>query len=240
MSQTATLNSSGPIPLPPVNLEGWGLSRDELGGIVEALNQECSYLEWSAETANSADSLTLHLVDFGALAGPRNAVWNTFGPIEAMRSAIEAGRPALALCSGRSSRLPAVRRGLWTTLSERPWIPTIESVVRALAATAWTEAGGYRAMKDWASVRSLTDLDLLAVSAHIVSSDEFDLVVNSALATSITRPVAMTVAGASPIEMDSRLTGELSDPDLFYVAPSTLDGARRVDTLLCFDWPVRV
>ena len=95
-------------------------------------------------------------------------------------------------------------------------------------------------MKDWASVRSLTDLDLLAVSAHIVSSDEFDLVVNSALATSITRPVAMTVAGASPIEMDSRLTGELRDPDLFYVAPSTLDGARRVDTLLCFDWPVQV
>lgn len=240
MSQTATLNSSGPISLPPVNLEGWGLSLDEVGSFVEALNLECPYLEWSAETANSADSLTLHLVDFGALAGPRNAVWNTFGPIEAMRSAVDAGRPALALCSGRSSRLPAVRRGVWATISERPWIPSIESVVRALAATAWTEASGYSAMKNWASVRTLTDLDLLAVSAHIASNDEFGLLVNGALATSITRPVAMTVAGAFPIEMDRRLTGELSDPDLLYVAPSTLDGARRVDTLLCFDWPVQV
>lgn len=238
MSQNANLNSSGSGSLPPVSLEGWGLPRDEVESFVEVLTQKCPYFDWSAETANSADSLTLHLVDFGALAGPRNAVWNTFGPIEAMRCSIEAGWPTLALCSGRSSRLPTVRRGVWTTLSERPWIPSIESVVRALAATAWTEGGGYSAM-DWALVRTLTSLDLLAVSAHIASSDEFGLVVNSALATSITRPVAITVAGALPAEMDSRLSEELSDPDLLYVAPSTVDGARRLDALLCFDWPVQ-
>ncbi|EHK64088.1 hypothetical protein KYC_22141 [Achromobacter arsenitoxydans SY8] len=223
---------------PAISLERWGIPAEDLAALVRKLAQAMPFIEWHAEGEAPRGALSLHLVDFAALAGNGRAAWNTAGPIEAMRRARARGAPALALCRGRVSQLPAARRGVWVMLADKSWAGAVECLARALSALEWTREDGYKTVHAWSETRKFTHRNLLAVTGVDETAAKFSAVLRDALSASLMQPAALAVAGAP--EKDLRRTiieAGLHDLQTLAATPMTLDGAMRVDALLGFEWP---
>lgn len=223
---------------PAVSLARWGVSEDELAALIKRLAQAMPCVDWYAGDAAPSGALSLHIVDFAELAGNGRAVWNAAGPLEAMRQARMRGQPALALCRGRASQLPAVRKGVWVLRADNAWDVAVQSLVRALSVLEWTREAGYRAVPAWRATGEFAQRNLLAVTAVDKTASAFSSVLRDALSASLMAPAALAVAGAP--EGDTRRTiveAGLHDLQTLAVAPMTLDGAMRVDALLGFEWP---
>lgn len=223
---------------PAISLERWGIPAEELATLVRKLALAMPSIDWYIDGAAVAGALSLHLVDFAELAGNGRAVWNTSGPFEAIRQARMRGLPALALCRGRVSQLPAVRRGVWIMLADKSWEAAVQSLVRALSALEWTPEDGYKAVHAWRETRKFAQRNLLAVTGADETASEFSAVLRDALAASLMPPAALAVAGAPDKELRRTLVeAGLHDLHTLAATPMTLDGTLRVDALLGFEWP---
>jgi len=207
--------------------------------LVRQLAKDVPFFDWHANTDTPQDALLLHLVDFAELTGQGRAVWNTLGPIEAMRQAREAGVAALALCRGQVSQLPAVRKGVWVIAADKPWALVVQTMVRAVSALEWSRAEGYKAVHAWRAVRQFADTNLLAVLGFDETAAGFAEVLRKALTALLMPPVALAVAGVPERELQRTIVeAGLHELQPLIAAPMTLDGAMRVDALLGFAWPV--
>ncbi len=223
---------------PVVALHGWGMSGEDVALLVRQLAEEVPAFDWYADTDAPHGALLLHLVDFAALTGKGRAKWNAFGPIEAMRQAREQGGPALALCRGRVSQLPAVRKGVWVMAADKPWACAVQTAVRALAALEWTRAEGYKTVLAWRATREFTDANLLAVLGFEATAVGFSEVLREALTALLMQPAALAVAGVPDHELKRTIVeAGLHELQPLVAVPMTLDGAMRVDALLGFSWP---
>ncbi len=223
---------------PVVALHGWGMSAEDVALLVRQLAEEVPAFDWHADTDAPRGALSLHLVDFAALTGKGRAAWNAFGPIEAMRQAREQGVAALALCRGRVSQLPAVRKGVWVMAADKPWACAVQTSVRALAALEWTRADGYKAVPAWRAARKFADANLLAVLGFEETAAGFSEVLREALTALLMQPAALAVAGVPEHEVQRTIIeAGLHELQPLVAAPMTLDGAMRVDALLGFPWP---
>ncbi|CAB3666186.1 Uncharacterised protein [Achromobacter spanius] len=223
---------------PVVALHGWGMSAEDVALLVRQLAEEVPAFDWHADTDAPRGALSLHLVDFAALTGKGRAAWNAFGPIEAMRQAREQGVAALALCRGRVSQLPAVRKGVWVMAADKPWACAVQTSVRALAALEWTRAEGYKAVPAWRAARKFADANLLAVLGFEETAAGFSEVLREALTALLMQPAALAVAGVPEHEVQRTIIeAGLHELQPLVAAPMTLDGAMRVDALLGFPWP---
>ncbi|MBD9430004.1 hypothetical protein IB257_08675 [Achromobacter sp. ACM03] len=224
---------------PAVSLHGWGMPAEDIVLLVRQLAQEMPVFDWHADTDAPQGALSLHLVDFAALTGKGRAVWNTFGPIEAMRQAREQGVAALALCRGRVSQLPAVRKGVWVMAADKPWASAVQTLVRALAALEWNRTEGYKALHAWLAARRFADANLLSVLGFDETAAGFSEVLREALTALLMQPAALAVAGVPERELQRTIIeAGLHELQPLTAAPMTLDGAMRVDALLGFEWPV--
>ena len=223
---------------PMVALHGWGMSEEDVALLVRQLAEEVPAFDWHADTDAPHGALSLHLVDFAALTGKGRAAWNAFGPIEAMRQAREQGVAALALCRGRVSQLPAVRKGVWVMAADKPWACAVQTSVRALAALEWTRAEGYKAVPAWRAARKFADANLLAVLGFEETAAGFSEVLREALTALLMQPAALAVAGVPEHEVQRTIIeAGLHELQPLVAVPMTLDGAMRVDALLGFSWP---
>ncbi|CAB3824788.1 hypothetical protein [Achromobacter mucicolens] len=223
---------------PVVALHGWGMSADDVALLVRQLAEEVPTFEWHAGTDAPHGALSLHLVDFAALTGKGRAAWNAFGPIEAMRQAREQGVAALALCRGRVSQLPAVRKGVWVMAADKPWACAVQTSVRALAALEWTRAEGYKTVPSWRATRKFADANLLAVLGFEETAAGFSEVLREALTALLMQPAALAAAGVPEHELQRTIIeAGLQELQPLVAVPMTLDGAMRVDALLGFSWP---
>ncbi|CAB3657766.1 hypothetical protein LMG3441_00391 [Achromobacter kerstersii] len=221
-----------------VQLEGWGMPADEVIALAATLNRQVPALDWFAEERADREALTLHLVDIAALAGESgHAVWNTFGPVEAMRQAREAGQPALAVCRGKFSELPVDRLGVWVAAAGFAWETKTQAVIRALAAMAWQPQRGYQDLPGWQAVQPLTQRNLLAITASDDDKVDFPALMRQVSEASFMHPAALSVAGV-PTATFERTLVEAGMQDLHEtaVAPMTLDGVLRIDALVGFPW----
>lgn len=224
---------------PVVALHGWGMSVEDVVVLVRQLAEEVPSFDWNADTDAPQGALSLHLVDFAALTGKGRAVWNTFGPIEAMRQAREQGVAALALCRGRVSQLPAVRKGVWVMAADKPWASAVQTLVRALSTLEWTRAEGYKAVHAWRAARKFADANLLAVLGFDETTAGFSDMLREALTALLMQPAALAVAGVPERELQRTIIeAGLHELQPLVAVPMTLDGAVRVDALLGFSWPV--
>ena len=223
---------------PVVALHGWGMSAEDVVLLVRQLADEVPAFDWHADTDAPHRALSLHLVDFAALTGKGRAVWNALGPIEAMRQAREQGVAALALCRGRVSQLPAVRKGVWVMAADKPWASAVQTSVRALAALEWTRADGYKAVPAWRAARKFAAANLLAVLGSEQTAAGFSEVLREALTALLMQPAALAVAGVPEHELQRTIIeAGLHELQPLVGVPMTLDGAMRVDALLGFSWP---
>lgn len=223
---------------PVVALHGWGMSADDVALLVRQLAEEVPAFDWHADTDAPHGALSLHLVDFAALTGKGRAAWNAFGPIEAMRQAREQGVAALALCRGRVSQLPAVRKGVWVLAADKPWACAVQTSVRALAALEWTRAEGYKTVPGWRATRKFADANLLAVLGFEETAAGFSEVLREALTALLMQPAALAAAGVPEHELQRTIIeAGLHELQPLVAVPMTLDGAMRVDALLGFSWP---
>jgi len=214
------------------------MSGEDVALLVRQLAEEVPAFDWYADTDAPHGALLLHLVDFAALTGKGRAKWNAFGPIEAMRQAREQGGPALALCRGRVSQLPAVRKGVWVMAADKPWACAVQTAVRALAALEWTRAEGYKTVLAWRATREFTDANLLAVLGFEATAVGFSEVLREALTALLMQPAALAVAGVPDHELKRTIVeAGLHELQPLVAVPMTLDGAMRVDALLGFSWP---
>ncbi len=238
---TQSISSQGPVEAlvrPAVSLERWGVSAGELAALLTCLAEGMPGIDWFVGEAAPPGALALHLVDFAALAGNGRAVWNATGPLEAMRQARMQGLPAFALCRGRASQLPAVRKGVWILRSDKTWDAAVQSVVRAVAALEWTREDGYKAVPAWRAAGELAQRNLLAVTGVDKTASTFSSVLRDALSASLLPCAALAVAGAPDSETRRTIIeAGLHDLQTLAVTPMTLDGAMRVDALLGFEWP---
>ena len=224
---------------PVVALHGWGMSGEDVALLVRQLAEEVPAFDWHSDTGAPLGALSLHLVDFAALTGKGRAEWNAYGPLEAMRQAREQGMAALALCRGRVSQLPAVRKGVWVMAADKPWGGAVQTSVRALAALEWTRAEGYKTMPAWRATRKFTDANLLAVLGFEATAVGFSEVLREALTALLMQPAALAVAGVPEHELQRTIVeAGLHELQPLVAVPMTLDGAMRVDALLGFSWPV--
>lgn len=239
---TQSISSQGFVDAsvrPAVALERWGLPAEHLAALLARLADAMPCVDWYAAQSAPAGALALHLVDFAQLAGNGRAVWNACGPLEAMRQARLRGQPAFALCRGRASQLPAVRRGVWVLRADNAWEVAVQSLVRALAVLEWTHEDGYKAVSAWRGAAELAQRNLLAVTGADKTASAFSSVLRDALAASLMPPAALTVAGAPDSETRRTIIeAGLHDLQTLAVTPMTLDGRMRVDALLGFEWPV--
>jgi len=202
------------------------------------LAEEMPVFDWHADTDAPHGALSLHLVDFAALTGKGLAVWNAFGPIEAMRQAREQGVTALALCRGRVSQLPAVRKGVWVMAADKPLACAVQTAVRALAALEWTRAEGYKTVPAWRATRKFAEANLLAVLGFEETTEGFSEVLREALNALLMQPAALAVAGVPEHKLQRTIVeAGLHEVQPMVGVPMTLDGAMRVDALLGFSWP---
>ena len=223
---------------PVVALHGWGMSADDVALLVRQLAEEVPTFEWHAGTDAPHGALSLHLVDFAALTGKGRAAWNAFGPIEAMRQAREQGVAALALCRGRVSQLPAVRKGVWVMAADKPWACAVQTSVRALAALEWTRAEGYKTVPSWRATRKFADANLLAVLGFEETAAGVSEVLREALTAVLMQPAALAAARVPEHELQRTIIeAGLQELQPLVAVPMTLDGAMRVDALLGFSWP---
>lgn len=222
-----------------IRLEGWGMPTKDVMDLACALNHQLPAFDWCASDASDPDALTLHLVDIAKLAGDTgHAVWNTFGPVEAMRQAREAGKPALAVCRGRFSELPVDRLGVWVASTKQAWEIKLQALMRAIAAMSWHPKLGYQDLPGWRAVQPLTDANLLAITATDDSTGDFPALMRQVSAAAFAHPVALSVAGAARPTVERTLVeAGLEHLQGAAVAPMTLDGVLRVDALVGFSWP---
>lgn len=222
-----------------IHLEGWGMSTDDVLALTGRLNQSLPHIHWHAGEVAAPGALTLLLVDIAALTGGKgHAFWNALGPFQSMERARRAGEPALALCRGRVSELPALRDGVWITTHAESWESKLLTVARALAALEWNAQDGYRAMQGWRAVRTLARADLLAITASGTEAEEFPAMLREICAASLMHPTALVAAGVPARTYGRTLVqAGLQDITLQAAAPMTLDGAVSVDTLVGFAWP---
>lgn len=223
-----------------IHLEGWGISAEEASTVAATLNQQLPQIDWRSGVALDSEALMVHLVDISALAGATgHAVWNTYGPVEAMRQEREAGTPALALCRGKFSELPSQRAGVWIASAGQAWVSGLQTLARALAAMGWKPEHGYRDLPGWAGVRPLLNANLLAVMATDHAAADFPSLMRQVSASSIAHPIALAAAGVSRHAFDrTRIEAGMHDLDIAVVAPMTLDGTMRADALVGYPWPV--
>ncbi|MPS82275.1 MAG: hypothetical protein E2591_29855 [Achromobacter sp.] len=223
---------------PAVALHGWGMPAEDVALLVRQLAEEVPVFEWHADTDAPPGALSLHLVDFAALTRKGRAEWNAYGPLEAMRQAREQGAAALALCRGRVSQMPAVRKGVWVMAADKPWACAVQTAVRALAALEWTRAEGYKAVPAWRAARKFADANLLAVLGFEETAAGFSEVLRDALTALLMQPAALAVAGVPEHELQRTvIEAGLHELQPLVAVPMTLDGAMRVDALLGFSWP---
>lgn len=224
---------------PAICLDGWGIRPEEVQALARTLQGLLPSLDWHAGAPPVPGALTLVLVDEGALAGDaRGAIWNTFGPVEAMRRARQAGVAAVAVCRGRISRLPPERVGVWVTTANADWTQNLQVLVRALAALEWKPRRGYRDTAAWRGLGELTQANLLAVMTSNEDTADFAGLVRRILAASMTPPAALSVAGVPRTVVERTLVeAGIQEAEIVAVAPMTLDGVMRVDALFGFPWP---
>lgn len=224
---------------PAVCLDGWGIRAEEVQALARTLQGLLPSLDWHAGTTSVPGALTLVLVDEGALAGDaRGAIWNTFGPVEAMRRARQAGAAAVAVCRGRISRLPLERVGVWVTTASGDWTQNLQALARALVALEWEPRRGYRDVAAWRGLRELTQANLLAVMMSDEDAADFAGLARQAFAASMAPPAALSVAGAPRAVVERTLVeAGMQGTEIVAVAPMTLDGVMRVDALVGFPWP---
>jgi hypothetical protein len=214
------------------------MSGEDVALLVRQLAEEVPAFDWHSDTGAPPGALSLHLVDFAALTGKGRAEWNAYGPLEAMRQAREQGVAALALCRGRVSQLPAVRKGVWVMAADKPWGCAVQTSVRALAALEWTRAEGYKTVPAWRATRKFTDANLLAVLGFEATAVGFSEVLREALTALLMQPAALAVAGVPEHELQRTIVeAGLHELQPLVAVPMTLDGAMRVDALLGFSWP---
>lgn len=226
---------------PAITLHGWGMPADDITQLALQLAQDMPCFDWYTDTDGPSGTLSLHLVDFATLAGNGRAMWNTFGPIEAMRQARERGVPALALCRGRISQMPAVRTGVWVMAAERPWAGAVQTLARALSALEWTRPHGYKALFAWRATRRFVDANLLGIIGLDETATGFSEVLREALTLLLVQPAALVVTGVPERELQRTIVeAGLQDLRPLIASPMTLDGALRVDALLSFAWPILV
>ena len=224
---------------PAIYIEGWGMRAEEVQVLARTLQGLLPSLDWHAGDAPVPGALTLILVDEGALAGDaRGALWNTFGPVEAMRRAREADMVAVAVCRGRISRLPPERVGVGVRTAPGDWAQNLESLVRALVALEWEPRRGYKDVAEWRGLRVLTQGNLLAVITSNEDAADFAGLARQALSASMAPPAALSVAGASRSVVERTLVeAGIQEMEIVAVAPMTLGGVMRVDALVGFQWP---
>lgn len=223
---------------PAIALHGWGIRAEEVALIVRQLAQVMPGFDWHADTCVSPGTLTLHLVDFAALTGNGRAMWNTFGPSEALRKARDDGVPALALYRGGVGQLSTVRKGVWVMAADRPWACAVQTLVRALSALEWTPSDGYKAAHAWRATDRFVAADLLGIIGFDETAAGFSKVLREALRLLLVQPVALAVAGVPERELERTIVeAGLQELRPLVAAPMTLDGAMRVDALLGFAWP---
>lgn len=240
MSDSIAIRGTHAVPnRPAVALHGWGISVEDVALLVRQLGEEVPFFDWHADMDAPLGALSLHLVDFAALMGKGRAAWNTVGPIEAMRRAREQGIAALALCCGRVSKLPAVRKGVWVMAADKPWASAVQTLVRALSALEWTRTEGYKAVPAWRVARKFADANLLGVIGSDETAAGFSRMLREALSALLMQPATLAVAGVPEHELRRTIIeAGLHDLQPLIAAPMTLDGAMRVDALLGFSWPV--
>lgn len=224
---------------PAIYLEGWGMRAEEVQALARTLQGLLPSLDWLAGDTPVPDALTLILVDEGALAGDaRGALWNTFGPVEAMYRARQAGMAAVAVCRGRISRLPPERVGVWVKTAIGDWAQNLQALVRALVALEWEPRRGYKDVAKWRGLRVLTQANLLAVMTSNEDAADFAGLVRQAFSASMAPPAALSVAGASRAVVERTLVeAGMQEMEIVAVAPMTLDGIMRVDALVGYPWP---
>lgn len=224
---------------PAIALCGWGIPAEDVARLVRQLAEEMPCFDWHTDTYAPRGALSLHLVDFTALAGSGRAMWNTFGPIEAMRQARVQGVPALALCRGKISQLPAVRTGVWVMAADRPWAGAVQTLARALSALEWTRPDGYKALVAWRATSRFVDANLLGIIGFDETAAGFSEMLREALTLLLVQPAALAVAGVPERELQRTIVeAGLHQLRPLIAAPMTLDGAMRVDALLGFAWPM--
>ncbi|MFA1684261.1 hypothetical protein [Achromobacter dolens] len=223
---------------PAIYLEGWGMRAKEVQALAWTLQGLLPSLDWHAGDTPVPGALTLILVDEGALAGDaRGALWNTFGPVEAMRRARQAGMAAVAVCRGRISRLPPERVGVWVRTATGDWPQNLQALVRALVALEWEPRRGYKDVAEWRGLRVLTQTNLLAVMTSNEDAADFAGLVRQAFSASMAPPAALLVAGASRTVVERTLVeAGMQEMGIVAVAPMTLDGIMRVDALVGYPW----
>lgn len=223
---------------PAITLHGWGMPADDISQLARQLAQDMPCFDWYTDTDGPSGTLSLHLVDFATLAGNGRAMWNTCGPIEAMRQAREQGVPALALCRGKISQLPAVRTGVWVMAADRPWAGAVQTLARALSALEWTRPDGYKALVAWRATSRFVDANLLGIIGFDETAAGFSEVLREALTLLLVQPATLAVAGVPERELQRTIVeAGLQELQPLIAAPMTLDGAMRVDALLGFAWP---
>lgn len=224
---------------PAIYLEGWGMPAEQVQALARTLQGLLPSLDWHAGDTPVPGALTLILADEGALSGDaRGALWNTFGPVEAMRRARQAGMAAVAVCQGRISRLPPERVGVWVGMATGDWAQNLQSLVRALVALEWEPRRGYKDVAEWRGLRMLTQANLLAVITSNEDAADFAGLVRQALSASMTPPSALSVAGASRAVVERTLVeAGMQELEIVAVAPMTFDGIMRVDALVGYPWP---
>ncbi|SIT17796.1 hypothetical protein [Achromobacter sp. MFA1 R4] len=228
----------GALTRPAISLERWGVPAEGVAALATRLAHALPGIDWHKDGAAPSGALSLHLVDFSALAGSGRAVWNTAGPVEALRQARSQGQPSLALCRGRVGQMPAVRRGVWVMAADKPWDAAVQSLVRALSVLEWTREDGYKAVHAWGETRKFAQRNLLAVTSTDDTASNFSTVLRDALSASLAIPAVLAVAGAPESELRRTIVeAGLHDLQAVAATPMTLDGVMRVDALLGFDWP---
>lgn len=222
-----------------IHLEAWGMPAEEARALAATLNQQLPQVDWRAGASVDPDALVVHLVDISTLAGATGqAVWNTYGPVEAMRQAHEAGTPALALCQGRFSQFPSQRAGVWIASTGQPWLTSLQTLARTLAAMGWDAEHGYRDLPGWRSARLFLRANLLAVTATDHAAADFPALMRQVSAFSFAQPIALAASGVSRLTFErTRIEAGMHDLDIAVVAPMTLDGAIRADALVGYPWP---
>lgn len=226
-------------PRPAIHLEGWGMKVEEVQALARTLQELMPSFDWHAGETPVPGALALVLVDEGALAGDtRGALWNTYGPVEAMRRARQdGGAAAVAVCRGRISRLPPERVGVWVTTSSEDWTQSLHALVRALVALEWEPRRGYKDVAAWRGLREFSQANLLAVMTSNEDVADFAGLARQAFSVAMVAPAALLVAGASRADVERTLVeAGVQDTQIVVVAPMTLDGVVRVDALVGFPW----